>query len=149
MDQLPICELYTDPNFPRKEIAIHGDFDPSFFPDGSGFMFQGSFNGLCRQQILENPDTKTLNFTEPGCSRATQIPLYQSVGASLEGSSYFAAAGVFTSDSGRPDTVEPPSWLKRSYIKLIHVLFDGEILAPMLRVRSGRLTKAITDVSFY
>jgi hypothetical protein len=78
-------------------------YDPAFFPDNGGFVFQGggstSNNNICSMSVLtSNPTTVTMN--EPGCTHIGQIGLYQHVGRALGGGDYFTIDSEFVSDNG-------------------------------------------------
>ena len=57
---------------------------------------------MCAMSVLENPATENIDWTAPSCSndRQTSINLYQTVGASLDGSDYLAVTGTFNNDEG-------------------------------------------------
>lgn len=81
----------------NRVIPVNAQFDPGFFPDNEGFIFQTS--GICPQDVLtSDPDQVMMN--EPGCSDVAAVDLYQHVGAGLDGGDYFAVDGPFTSDNG-------------------------------------------------
>jgi hypothetical protein len=86
-----------------RRIEVDAFYDPSFFPDDTGFVFQGRRTGICSMSLLRNPRTTRITFSEDLCtlSNQAQIPLYQSVGASLDGTDYLAATGEFVSDIGQ------------------------------------------------
>jgi len=80
-------------------IPVSALYDPGFFPDGSGFVFQGGAKNTCPISVLtSNP--ATIALTEPGCTKYTQIGLYQHVGKALGGGDYFTIDGEFVSDDG-------------------------------------------------
>jgi hypothetical protein len=85
-----------------RVIPAAGLYDPSFFPDNSGFVFHGSRAYVCEQSVLTGGIT-TLTFTEPQCSSNRSIGLYEHVGASLDGGDYWAVHGAFVSDDGGHD----------------------------------------------
>lgn len=87
---------------PPRLITVDAYYDPSFFPDDSAFVFQGNGTGICNMSILKDPATTHIDFSEDACTadNSVEIPLYQSIGASLDGSDYLAAVGEFQSDSG-------------------------------------------------
>jgi hypothetical protein len=118
-----------------RDIAVRAAYDPSFFPDNSGFMFQGTDvgAGFCRQSILENLATSRIVFNEPECSGSEEIELYQAVGASLDGSDYLAIAGSYESDrgNGRDSGDNVPSWFERSYLQLTPIIDDGQHFKTM------------------
>src|SRR5262249_48298712 len=80
-----------------------GLYDPSYFSDGSGFTIQVSAGGarVCTLDVLAGASTSTLtSFTEPGCSSASGVGLYEHLGTSLGGSDYWAMSGTATYDNG-------------------------------------------------
>jgi hypothetical protein len=83
------------------DIPAHAAYDPGFFPDNSGFMFQGTpiGAGFCSQDLLTSAPNE-VNFSEPECSTADGISLYQHLGRGLDGGDYFVINGQFTSDNG-------------------------------------------------
>jgi hypothetical protein len=94
-----------------RDIPTRAAYDPGFFPDNSGFVFQGTpvGTGFCNYNLLtSNP--QEINFSEAQCSAATQIGLYQHLGAALGGGDYFTINGQFTSDNGGfSATLEDPA----------------------------------------
>jgi hypothetical protein len=114
-----------------RDIPVKADYDPAFFPDNSGFMFQSERlgAGMCSQSLLESPLTAYVDFTQAECSTAGNIHLYQSVGASLGGSDYLAAAGAFEEDRGRGVTARDrePLWLERAYLRVTPIVHDGRV----------------------
>ncbi len=117
-----------------RVIRVNAYYDPSFFPDDSAFVFQGRGTGICQTSLLKNPATSRVTFGESACTSQQQaeIPLYQSVGASLDGSDYLAATGVFMSDPGdgsgpvlenslAPRLTADP----KAQLNLIRVEYDG------------------------
>ncbi|MFO0683607.1 MAG: hypothetical protein U0234_16230 [Sandaracinus sp.] len=88
----------------QRQVAVHvsAAYDPGFFPDNSGFMFQGTpFGaGLCNQSVLMVGSPTSINFSEAGCTHPTRIGLYQHVGASLDGGDYFVVNSLWSGDPG-------------------------------------------------
>jgi len=113
-----------------RDIKVAALYDPSFFPDQSGFMFQGTPGGagFCRHGLLEDPATTKITWKEPGCSESPDVWLYQSVGGSLDGGDYLTAAGEFAGDSGsgRAGGDGPTHWFEKAYLQLVPVINDGE-----------------------
>jgi hypothetical protein len=95
-------------------IPVQALYDPGFFPDNSGFMFQGSASGgakVCLHSVLTSA-TGTITLREPGCGDARSVGLYQHVGRALGGGDYWTVDGQFQSDDqgkqvGRADNVDP------------------------------------------
>jgi hypothetical protein len=93
-----------------RDIPTHAAYDPGFFPDNSGFVFQGTpiSTGFCEYDLLTSGPAE-ITFGEPQCSAAAQIGLYQHLGAGLDGGDYFLINGQFTSDNGGfSSTLEDP-----------------------------------------
>jgi hypothetical protein len=86
-----------------RDIWATASYDPDFWPDNKGFMFQGTSNGatFCAQSLLENPATTRVSFNEPQCSKLNSVGLYQSVGQRVGDNSiadHFVINGKFASD---------------------------------------------------
>lgn len=86
----------------QRHIDANASYDPAFFPDNSGFVFQGTFVGtaVCEQGVLALGAPTRINFTEPQCTGSIGIGLYEHLGASLHGGDYWAVSGLFESDDG-------------------------------------------------
>lgn len=84
----------------NQQIPVDGAYDPGFFPDNSGFVFQGTANGatFCEQSLLNTSNHVT--FMEPQCHAGPTVGLYQHVGAALGGGDYWAVNSHFVSDDG-------------------------------------------------
>jgi hypothetical protein len=87
-----------------RDIAATAKYDPDFWPDNKGFMFQGTPNGgvYCAQSLLTNPATTRVSFNEPQCSKLDTIGLYQTVGQRIGDNSvadHFVVNGKFASDN--------------------------------------------------
>jgi hypothetical protein len=87
-----------------RDIAASAKYDPDFWPDNKGFMFQGTPNGgvFCAQSLLTNPATTRISFNEPQCSKLDTIGLYQTVGQRIGDNSvadHFVVNGKFASDN--------------------------------------------------
>ncbi|HVV85698.1 MAG TPA: hypothetical protein VHE35_21715 [Kofleriaceae bacterium] len=81
-----------------RRIQAQAMYDPGFFPDDSGFVFQGSAHPWCRMNVL-TAGPQSVTFNEPDCSSVNVVGLYQHVGA-VQGGDYWAVAGEFVSDNG-------------------------------------------------
>ncbi|MCE9580138.1 MAG: hypothetical protein K8W52_43885 [Deltaproteobacteria bacterium] len=110
-------------------------YDPGFFPDDSGFVFQGSNNGnVCPMSVLTaNPTAVKMN--EPGCSDVGQVGLYQHLGATLGGGDYFSIDGEFVNDDGGHSSVnrstDPDAWFsQQSQASLTPMIFNGSTYTP-------------------
>jgi hypothetical protein len=79
-------------------IGTSAFYDPGFFPDNSGFAFQGNRAYFCNQSMLA---TETfISYQETGCMNTQSVGLYQHLGAALGGGDYWTVDGQFESDSG-------------------------------------------------
>jgi hypothetical protein len=108
-----------------RNIPVDAFYDPTFFPDDSAFVFQGNGTAICSTSLLKNPLTTSIDFTEDACTSGhdINIPLYQSVGASLDGADYLAATGDFRSDDGQGR--EPYFRNAKSRLLLQPLEYDG------------------------
>lgn len=117
-----------------RVIPVEAFYDPAFFPDDSAFMFQGRRTGICQMSLLKDARTSHINFREDACSAddKSDIPLYQSIGASLDGSDYLAVTGYFESDSGDGNSVFDRDdegelfGVNDSRLSLHPILYDGQ-----------------------
>ncbi len=82
------------------EIPVEASYDPGFFPDDSGFIFQGTAvgAGICNLSLLTRAPA-SITFREPECTGGS-LGLYQYVGAALGGGDYFVVTSQFDSDNG-------------------------------------------------
>ncbi|MBA3397356.1 MAG: PPC domain-containing protein [Deltaproteobacteria bacterium] len=122
-DGAVISDLQTN-----KDIRVQAAYDPGFFPDGRGWMFQGTpvGTGFCTNALLvSNPDR--INFSESQCSSVDGIPLYQHMGQGLGGGDYFTVNGQFTSDNAGGTVTRDPSagFGNTAKMKLTPMVFDG------------------------
>ena len=110
-----------------RDIGVRGSYDPGFFPNNKGFIMQGSGAGLCGQSVLSNTDAIAdgIDFTEPGCSNAEGINLYQHVAVNLDGGDYFIINSQFTSDPGSGDSDPRAGFDEGSTMKISPLVFDG------------------------
>lgn len=114
-------------------IAVNAAYDPAFFPDDRGFVFQGGPSGnVCAMKVLAGaPDLITM--AEPGCSSIDEVGLYQHVGAALGGGDYFAVSGAFVSDDGGHHATlhNPEAYFHGgSHASLTPMIFDGTSFQP-------------------
>ncbi len=79
-------------------VGINTAYDPAFFPDGTGFVFQGGPRNTCGMSVLTS-DPTTITMQETACADIQTIGLYQHVGRAL-GGDYFAIDSQFVSDDG-------------------------------------------------
>jgi hypothetical protein len=104
-----------------RVISADFSYDPTFFPDGSGFLVQrggnsssaapggGPTNGsadpgdvalVCNQSVLSD-DPDVITGDEDGCiSLDSQIGLYQQLATSIDGQDYWVVFGSYTGDNG-------------------------------------------------
>jgi hypothetical protein len=117
-----ITDLLND-----KDIGVKGSYDPGFFPNNKGFIMQGGGAGLCGQSVLtdEAAIADGIDFTEPGCSKAQGINLYQHVAVSLDGGDYFVINSEFTSDSGSGGKDPRAPFNERATMKFSPLVFSG------------------------
>lgn len=107
-------------------IAINAAYDPNWFPDNSGFVFQGGPRNVCGQSVLtSNPTAVTM--TEAACARIQTIGLYEHVGRAL-GGDYFAIDSEFVSDDGghQPTLRDPRAdFSQRAEVSFIPMIWNG------------------------
>ncbi|MGH1341293.1 MAG: hypothetical protein ACRBN8_07070, partial [Nannocystales bacterium] len=110
-----------------RDIGVRGSYDPGFFSNNKGFIMQGSGAGLCGQSVLTDADAIEggIDFTEPGCSNAEGINLYQHVAVDLDGGDYFIINSQFTSDPGSGDSDPNAGFDEGSEMKFSPLVFDG------------------------
>jgi hypothetical protein len=113
-----ITDLQRDIN-----IGVDASYDPGFFPDNTGWVFQGGGAHVCQQSILET-DT-LIDFSEPECMTARDINLYQHVARGLSGGDYFIINSQFTSDAGGSQTDPRANFDAGSTMKFSPMVFDG------------------------
>lgn len=117
-------------------IPIDADYDPAFFPDNSGFVFQNGPTNTCPSSVLtSNPSA--ISMTEPGCRALAQIGLYQHVGR-LAGGDHFALDALFVSDDGgKLPTLDDPlaSFTSSAYSAFTPLVFDGTDFIPRAKVQ--------------
>ncbi|MDB4955330.1 MAG: putative glycoside hydrolase [Myxococcales bacterium] len=108
-------------------IPISTQYDPAFFPDNSGFVFQGGTRNVCAESVLtSNPASITM--TEAGCAKISNIGLYQHVGRGLNNGDFFAIDSQFVSDDGgHTATLQDPdaSFDSHGYVDFTPMIFDG------------------------
>jgi hypothetical protein len=125
-----------------RVINVAATYDPGFFPDNSGFMYQGTpaGAGLCRQSLLEDPATTEVSFSEPQCagSDAVSAGLYQSVAAGLDSGDYvIAVGGQWSGDAGSGGTSDGiPYYDRWATVELIPVLHTGQRYEPLAATRA-------------
>lgn len=86
-----------------RDIGLRASYDPDFWPDNKGFMFQGGTK-FCAQSLLEKPATSLVTFGEPECSSLSNASgLYQTVGQVVGDNSIgdrFILFSTWVGDSG-------------------------------------------------
>ena len=115
-----------------KVIPTNAMFDPGFFPDNSGFVFQGAGASFCPTSVLTAGPT-TLTLSEPGCTTTDVIGLYQHVGAALGGGDYWIVDSNFSSDDGgkAPQLGDMPTFFgKESTVRLTPMVHTGSAYVP-------------------
>jgi hypothetical protein len=113
------------------DIGVKASYDPGFFPDNSGFIFQGATGGagICTQSMLEGETS--VDFTESQCINARGINLYQHVARGVGGGDYFIINSQFTSDSGRASKDPSAYFNVGSTMKFTPMLFNGSTYEQM------------------
>jgi hypothetical protein len=94
----------------RREIGMNASYDPSFMPDNSGLLIQGSGTHFCTTDLFTNAATSSVSFQEQQCSSLDNVALYQSVGRRLADnnlSDYFIVNNSFESDDGYGEDTVP------------------------------------------
>jgi hypothetical protein len=110
-----------------RVIGTAARYDPGFFPDNSGFVFQGQDAGACDQRILtREPYDDYISYTEDDCNILENVALYQHVGVAGDGD-YWTAAGQFNNDDGGHDlSYDPPAQFGGSAtVRLTPLTHDG------------------------
>lgn len=107
-------------------VPINTAYDPNWFPDNSGFVFQGGPRNTCGESVLtSNP--ASIAMTEPECANISTIGLYEHVGRALAGD-YFAIDSEFVSDDGGHDaTLRDPlaSFGSTAHLSFIPMIWTG------------------------
>ena len=116
-----------------KDIRVRAAYDPGFFPDNRGWVFQGTpiGAGFCTNALLAaNPDEIT--FGETQCSSVSGVALYQHLGAGLNGGDYFAINGQFTSDFPGAGVTRDPyaGFSTNAQMSITPMVFDGAHFVP-------------------
>jgi hypothetical protein len=108
------------------EIGTTSYYDPGFFPDNSGFAFQGSGPHLCSLSLLTTGTPTTISYTDPKCTDVASVGLYQHLGAAI-GGDYWTVNGQWQNDNGAyavtDDTV--PDFGSDAYITLTPMTNNG------------------------
>jgi hypothetical protein len=118
-------------------VSIATQYDPAFFPDNSGFVFQGGTRNVCGISVLTSNPT-SIAMTEPACAKISSIGLYQHVGRGINGGDFFGVDSQFESDDGGKEltTVDPDATFNsQGYIDFTPMIFDGTKYVSKGRVR--------------
>ncbi|NVB84487.1 MAG: hypothetical protein HOV81_39295 [Kofleriaceae bacterium] len=123
-------------------VTINTQYDPAFFPDNSGFAFQGSGqsggnNNVCAISVLTSNPTN-ITMTEAACASAGTLGLYEHVGKALGGGDYFGIDSQFESDDGgKSPTLRDPAadFTAMGYVDFTPMIFNGTKFVPKARVR--------------
>ncbi len=111
-----------------RTIGTAAYYDPGFFPDNSGFLFQGGAGAAgCDQRLLtREPFDNYISYGESDCNLLGSVPLYQHLGAAL-GGDYFTAAGNFMNDDGGHDHSYDPAtqFNSSSLVRLTPIIHNG------------------------
>lgn len=112
----------------NKDMRVKAAYDPGFFPDNRGWMFQGTpiGSGFCTTGLLvRNPDK--IDFSEAECSHVEGVSLYQHLGSALGGGDYFAVNSQFTSDNPSGAVTRDPNaaFGATAQMKFTAMMFDG------------------------
>jgi hypothetical protein len=104
-------------------IGVDAAYDPAFFPDNSGFVFQGAGRNTCAQSILLGGVTQISMATDPRCA-SMGIGLYQHLGRAV-GGDYFAISGNFVTDNGGIGE-DPSAYFSASeFAAVLPMIFNG------------------------
>jgi hypothetical protein len=122
-DGAAISDLQAD-----KDISVHAAYDPGFFPDNRGWVFQGTpiGAGFCSTALLQS-DPDRIDFSEPACNTVEGVSLYQHLGAGLGGGDYFVINSVFSSDHPQNGQTQDPSagFGAAAQMKITPMMYDG------------------------
>lgn len=118
-------------------IGINTQYDPAFFPDNSGFVFQGGPRNTCGMSVLTSNPT-SIAMTETACRKISNIGLYQHVGQVLgTNGDYFAIDSEFVSDDGgKVPTKQDPdtNFGMNAYSSFTPMVWNGTTYAPRTTV---------------
>jgi len=118
-------------------VSIATQYDPAFFPDNTGFVFQGGPRNVCAISVLTSNPT-SIAMTEAACSKISSIGLYEHVGRALDGGDFFGIDSQFVSDDGgKSTTIGDPdaSFTSAGYTDFTPAIFDGTKYVAKSRVR--------------
>jgi hypothetical protein len=139
-------------------VGVPAPYDPGFFPDNSGWMFQGGGPNTCTMSVLTSLTgvQNTVTMTEAGCSTLSDVGLYQHVGRALGGGDYFAINGLFESDNGfgatpasfgsssaanfTPIILTGASYMEQPSISITQPFEGDDVLSQSMRLEITRVT---------
>lgn len=126
-----VVDLESD----TAQVTVSAPYDPVFFPNNDGFSYAGTSGGgisVCRQSVLLSAfaNNRAVSFTEAGCTARIIDTVYQSVGASLDGSLYFMATGAHTNDAGGSTGPLSASFGENATTTLTPMFNDGTRYVP-------------------
>ncbi|MGE0786597.1 MAG: hypothetical protein AB7S26_13075 [Sandaracinaceae bacterium] len=116
-------------------IRVNALYDPGFFPDNSGFAFQGGSGvRFCRESILfGNPSQ--ISFGEPECQAlGSAVGLYQHMARIADGDYWTVGRGQFVNDDGGHSprtTFLPVQFDMRSQMHLVPLADGGNSYTPL------------------
>lgn len=84
----------------NRNITTDGYYDPAFFPDNSGFVFQTFEPKVCKMSVLTNNPNSIAFGNNSACSTQATVGLYQSVAATLGGGDAWTIDSQFRNDDG-------------------------------------------------
>ncbi len=116
-------------------IPVNAAYDPNWFPDNSGFVFQGAPRNTCAQSVLTSNPAQVA-MTEPQCTNLSSIGLYEHVGA-VSGGDHFAIESRFVSDDGgHSATLRDPyaNFSSTAQLGFIPLMYDGTKFAAKPQV---------------
>jgi hypothetical protein len=118
-------------------VPIAAEYDPAFFPDNSGFAFQGSNRNMCAISVLtSNPSS--ISMTEAACTRILALEQYEALGRFLGGGDFFSLDGQFIADDGgKVATTSDPAaaFTSTSLLSFTPMMFDGTTFDEATPVR--------------
>ncbi|WP_394844406.1 hypothetical protein LZC95_46055 [Pendulispora brunnea] len=134
----------------NRVIGVNAKYDPSFFPDNSGFAFQGSKAFFCEEGLLTSGPAN-ITFSEPQCSSNGQVRLYQHVGAALGGGDYWTVDSGFVSDDGgkssTPGKDPTASFASTAKIRLTPMIHTGSTFEPLPSIEKSAPFEGDTVIS--
>jgi len=113
------------------EIGAPSYYDPGFFPDNSGFAFQGNDPELCSMSLLTTGTPTSITYANPKCTIGNTVGLYQHLGAAI-GGDYWTVNGEWQNDNGgyvvENDTL--PDFPSNAWITLTPMSNNGTTFVP-------------------